>query len=181
MCHDARVPSVRCGGQLCGVVMKTLTWIDPRCDRARWPAGSWDDEPDKAQWQDEATGMACVAKRVPGLGHWCGYVGVTPDHPLHGKEYDDADVAVHGGLTFAAGCQEGQPAQTVCHVPDDGEPEHLWWFGFDCAHCDDYSPSDAQRERERPESYWRINSRAHYRTFDYVRTQCTNLARQLKA
>jgi hypothetical protein len=159
--------------------MNTLTWIDPRCDRSGWPAGPWNDEPDKVQWRDAATSMPCVAKRASQFGHWCGYVGVAPTHPLHGKEYDDLDIAVHGGLTFAAGCQDGPPAQTVCHVPDAGEPEHLWWFGFDCAHCDDYSPYDAQRAKERPETFWRINGASQYRDLRYVQAQCANLARQL--
>ena len=36
----------------------------------------------------------------------CGYVGVGPGHPSHGVHYDNVDVSVHGGLTFADGCHE---------------------------------------------------------------------------
>src|SRR5690606_18441494 len=152
-----------------------------------WGDGPWQDEPDKKQWQDEATGLPCLAVRDPG-GHWCGYVGVAPDHPWHGKDYDSCGMLeAHGGITFASGCadqsegrwrqmrglaeeyrreartyprgaaaqwltewlpvlndypawREHVAATSVCHVADAGEPDHVWWFGFDCAHCDDLSP-----------------------------------------
>ena len=38
------------------------------------------------------------------LGSWCGYVGVRGNHPAAGKDYDDLDVLVHGGLTYADYC-----------------------------------------------------------------------------
>src|SRR5690349_7808688 len=86
--------------------METIEYINPKCDRSKWPAGEWDGEPDKKQWQDKATGLPCLANRQPRTGHWCGYVGVPKSHPLYGKEYDKADVDVHWGLTFSDKCQE---------------------------------------------------------------------------
>lgn len=86
-------------------------------DKSKWPRGPWDDEPDKVQWQDEATGLPCLIVRSP-VGALCGYVGVPPDHPWHGKEYDDEaliGVEVHGGLSFAAFCQPGPENQSICH------------------------------------------------------------------
>src|SRR5258708_7790184 len=74
-------------------------------DKSEWGPGQWLDEPDKIQWQDEATGLPCLVVRGP-VGALCGYVGVAPNHSLHGKGYDDCDVDVHGGLTFAHGCAE---------------------------------------------------------------------------
>jgi|SRR5579884_668190 len=60
------------------------------------------------------------------LGYRCGYVRVPRGHPWHGKDFDQIDADVHGGLTFAeadAECDKGS---------DDG-----WWIGFDCAHAGD--------------------------------------------
>jgi hypothetical protein len=158
-----------------------MTWIDPRCDRSQWPPGEWDHEPDKVQWTDKATGLSCLAKRHPRSGHWCGYVGVSESHPWHGKSYDDLPdygPSVHGGLTFADSCQEGPPAETICHVPAPGDPEHLWWFGFDCAHCFDQSPEDHVRARE--DSFWSLDPTTQYRALWYVRSECGRLAWQIK-
>ena len=158
--------------------MTIQTWIDPRVDRSKWPTGEWDGEPDKVQWTDEATGMTCLAKRHQRSGHWCGYVGVGQDHPLHGKGYYDPDVDVHGGLTYAAMCMEGPPAETVCHIPAPGTPAHLYWFGFDCHHAWDYSPLDKVYEAERGYPFT-VGSDAHYRTLEFVKRQCASLAAQL--
>lgn len=162
--------------------MNERTWIDPRCDRSKWPAGAWDGEPDKVQWKDAGTGLACLAKRHQRSGHWCGYVGVAPDHPWHGKGYDalpDYGPSVHGGLTFAADCQEGPPEETVCHIPDPGEPEHLWWFGFDCAHSGDRSPQDEVYARDRGHPFTRSMDET-YKALGYVRAECGRLAAQVK-
>lgn len=54
-----------------------------------------------------------------------GYVGVPKNHPDYGKEYDDVEVEVHGGLTF---CVEGKDGDDLFPFVD------VWWFGFDTAH-----------------------------------------------
>src|SRR5215831_16238351 len=77
-------------------------------ENEQWGPGPWDQEPDKCQWIDEATGLDCMALRNR-MGAWCGYVGIPPEHPLHGLDYDDVgtwDFEVHGGLTFADRCDE---------------------------------------------------------------------------
>jgi hypothetical protein len=143
-------------------------------DRSGWGSGPWDGEPDKVQWVDAATGLDCLAVRAPG-GHWCGYVGVPPEHPWHGLDYDaDAllDVDVHGGLTYAAACQEDASEQdAICHVPLNGRPDSVWWFGFDCAHLGDLSPKYARDAPIRDEVYRRL---------DYVKCETADLARQLQ-
>ena len=106
--------------------------------------GPWKDEPDKAQWVDKGTGLDALAVRS-GKGVWCGYVGVPPDHPWYGKsaeglpiagvEVDYSDVCVEGG--------EDQPQ--VCHVPEPGRPERVWWLGWHNAHAGDLVPGDAAR------------------------------------
>jgi hypothetical protein len=147
--------------------MSEQIWINDKIDRSEWDRGPWDSEPDKVQWKDGATGLDCLAVRHPHSGHWCGYVGVPPGHLLHGKGYDTPAVyphgegcesgdesyhysctpggvlSAHGDLTFADECQEADaPCRGVCHVAAPGEPDKLWWLGFDCAHCDDASPRD---------------------------------------
>lgn len=118
--------------------MEQREWYDlPRL--REFGEGPWDREPDKVQWQSE-TGMACMIRRGP-MGAWCGYVGVAPGHRWFEVGYNeiDLDVDVHGGLTYSAAC-DGDEESGVCHVPGPGEPETLWWLGFDCAHTFDLVP-----------------------------------------
>ena len=144
-------------------------------DKAGWGAGPWLAEPDKRQWQDEATGLPCLIVRGPS-GALCGYVGVQKGHAAHGADYDAVEVDVHGGLTYAGVCQHGDdPARGVCHIPGAGEPDDVWWFGFDCAHAFDLSPAYAHYER--PPSPW--SKPDEYRDVDYVTEQVTQLAAQL--
>ena len=163
-------------------------------DKTTWGSGPWQSEPDKLQWQDEATGLPCLVVRN-WRGNLCGYVGVPSSHPAHGKPYStwnyDYDgnklpttavveainnIEVHGGLTFASGCGHGDDESTgVCHVPAAGEPDDAHWFGFDCAHSWDLSPGHAA-------SYPQFCcDDTEYRTLPYVQDECRELARQLAA
>lgn len=144
-----------------------------------WPKGEWDNEPDKVQWPDPDTGLPCLAVRHRRSGHWCGYVGVSESHPFFQKDYEAPSVEVHGGLTFADMCHAGNTeAEGVCHIPAAGEPAHVWWFGFDCAHAWDYSPSDMKRYLE-GEQFYKCDSDSSYKTLAYVKYQCASLASQL--
>jgi hypothetical protein len=100
--------------------------------KASLPPGEWQNEPDRIEWR--VGDFACLMVRGFNAA-WCGYVGVSPGHPWHGQHYDDVPVDVHGQLTYGKEC-----AGRICHVPRDGEPEHLWWLGFDCAHGYDATP-----------------------------------------
>ena len=86
--------------------------IDNINDRSGWPSGEWDKEPDRATWVHEATGARCTMLRGA-LGNWCGYVGINGNHPCAGKDYDDLDVSVHGGLTYAAYCHAMQEDEWI--------------------------------------------------------------------
>jgi len=115
-------------------------------DKSDWPRGEWDNEPDKVQFQDAATGLPCLIVRGPS-GALCGYVGVSEGHRLFGVEYDSARtledeyLECHGGLTFSDHCRPStDESHGICHLPDEGEPDHVWWFGFDCAHGCDVCP-----------------------------------------
>jgi hypothetical protein len=91
-------------------------------------------------------------------------------------EYPD----VHGGLTYADACgHSDHPSRGICHIPAPGEPDGLWWFGFDCAHSGDWSPEDAVRERDRPEACWKNSWDARYRTLQYVKSNCARFATQI--
>jgi hypothetical protein len=109
---------------------------DRSYDKTRWGHGEWDKEPDRVDFVH--VGFACFILRNP-MGVWCGYVGVDKTHPHYGADYEGIDVTAHGGLTYASKC-DGD----ICHVPEPGMPDDVWWFGFDCAHADDYVPSMGQ-------------------------------------
>lgn len=72
-------------------------------DKSQWGNGPWQSEPDKKQWRDAETGFPCLIVRGPS-GALCGYVGVPRSHPAFEKDYNDVDVEVHWGLTFASKC-----------------------------------------------------------------------------
>ncbi len=138
--------------------------------KAQWAEGPWHNEPDHAEFRRGK--FPCILHRSPVTGSWCGYVGIPPGHPWHRKPYDSIDADVHGGLTYSDECQGH-----VCHKPEPGEPNDVWWFGFDCAHGGDTSPAmDALRQSYRPgRERW---PGEQYRTLDYVRQETENLADQ---
>jgi hypothetical protein len=147
-------------------------------DRTEWPVGEWDREPDKMQWVDEATGLPCLIHRGR-FGAWCGYVGVSETHPVYECDHEAVDIAVHGGLTFSSHCDPQHDEATgrgICHVPAPGEPDNVWWLGFDCAHCFDFSPgipklvADVRGDSGLSETY---------RNMAYAREQTRLLAQQL--
>ena len=163
--------------------------------RDGWAPGPWDSEDDRYEWRTVA-GLTGLIIRGP-LGALCGYVGVEPGHVAYGRSWDSADsyergedgtidydrpkdnpvrdLEVHGGVTYAEHC-----AGQICHVPAPGEPEHLWWIGFDCAHAHDVSPeSDAYWARlGQPSMRYDHSS---YRDVAYVRAEVESLSAQLAA
>ena len=148
----------------------TFTFID----KAAWKRGPWDSEPDKIVWVDKATGLDCMIHRGPG-GALCGYVGVSEGHPLFKRVYHDVHAPVHGGLTFSAPCSEDGCEITgrgICHDPQPGRPEHVWWFGFDCAHSFDYAPGFALYGFASPDD--------EYRDIEYLVGEVQGLAANIK-
>ena len=145
-------------------------------DKTGWADGPWLTEPDKVQWYDEATGMACLIVRSGFTGCLCGYVGVEPDHPVYEVDYGDVEevmgIRVHGGLTYASKC-----VGHICHMPDPGRSDDLWWLGFDCGHAWDVAPG--MRARDAIRGWKAIEADQTYRDLSYVRAECTRLAAQL--
>ena len=148
------------------------TWTNR--DKSEWPDGPWDDEADKYQWIDDATGLDCLIVRGP-AGALCGYVGVPESHSLFDVEYMDTyekfiDLNAHGGITFSSRCDPGEAeGENICHT---GEVTNatVWWFGFDCAHSGDLIPAYD----------WTFEGNNIYRKVPYVTEEVTSLASQLK-
>jgi len=156
--------------------------IEHKVDRSGWDSGPWDDEPDREEWR--AHGMPCLIVRASSTGALCGYVGVPPGHPLHGKSYGNAAVDaldVHGGITFGDKC--GAVA-VICHVPLPGEPDAVWWLGFDCSHAGDSTPQGAPDSPFSGMSFFGMDDFGYcgdedYCDIAYVRTETEKLAAQL--
>lgn len=156
-------------------------------DKCEWERGPWDNEPDKVQMRDEVTGLPCLIVRGPS-GALCGYVGVPAGHPWHGVHYNNVGLyegpdrydpdwypEVHGGLTYSDSCRHDESsAEGICHVPQNGEADDVWWLGFDCAHLHDYTRMSSPasfRERD-------PHSADVYRDIEYVKAECAKLASQ---
>ncbi len=149
----------------------------------------WEAEPDKVVWVDDATGLDCMVHRGP-AGALCGYVGVPEGHPWFGVDYmrpvgavdvlmdwDDefaltpcGAISVHGGLTYSDHCQGD-----ICHQPQPGRPEKVWWFGFDCAHAGDLVPGLVEVWAE---AGLGIDSET-YKNIAFVKREVEHLAQQL--
>lgn len=139
------------------------------------PPGPWHDEPDHVDF--EHAGHACILHRGP-AGAWCGYVAVPPGHPWHGRDFNwdnGVDADVHGGLTYAARCQG-----SICHVAKPGDPDDVWWLGFDCNHHGDLDLQKVTESNGRESVYdgyfWLT-----YRTVEYARRETEQLAEQARA
>jgi hypothetical protein len=139
-----------------------------KADRSKWKAGPWDGESDREEFTT-AAGLPALLVRNPWSGAWCGYVAISPGHPLHGKGNEDTDdVNVHGGITFAGPCRGH-----VCHVPKPGESDNVWWLGFDTNHGGDATPAGWGGEI--------VAGYQDYRDEAYLRQECESLAAQLVA
>lgn len=156
--------------------MKTISYYTQ--DKSKWGPGAWQNEPDKKQWLDPETGYPCLIVRAEVTGALCGYVGVSTSNKMFGKDYNDADVDVHGGLTFAGFCHENfDQSRGICHT--DENHQKVWWQGFDCAHAWDLSPAMRAKMHEIM-GFRQPYIDETYRDFDYVTKQVTELAAQLK-
>jgi hypothetical protein len=134
--------------------------------------GPWQHEPDRVEWR--AHGFPCLIVRTQRSGHLCGYVGVEPGHPWHGVKWASYETElpephVHGGITFSKECHG-----RVCHVARPGEPERVWWHGFDALHCDDLAPEHLAIRG----TFRAMADGAIYRSVEYMVRECERLAEQ---
>jgi hypothetical protein len=138
-----------------------------------WARGEWDDEPDRMDFIH--AGYSCFILRNQ-LGNLCGYVGIPQEHPSYGADPSNVDVDVHGGLTYAGKCNGH-----ICHVPEPGMPDDVWWFGFDCGHYEDLCPFTA--EAVHAIGFGAGVNRAidvTYKNMAYVMQEVKSLAEQLR-
>jgi hypothetical protein len=165
--------------------------------KSRWGPGPWQDEPDRLEWKDERTGLACKIIRNTAFGNLCGYVGVPPTHPYSGWDFSDnikltpndlkdatlEDIGIFDAFVYAM--QGGTTRGTIplgmtlkAHwgITFSGQMINdaaaLWWFGFDCGHCDDFSPGLSRAGLHLPHQI--------YRDIEYVKKEVTALAFQLR-
>lgn len=150
--------------------------LTPAIKLEKWGAGAWVDEPDHLAF--EHVGMSCILHRHPSSGHWCGYVAVPPGHPWHGKdgysENQEIGLEVHGGPTYGDKC-DGE----ICHVAKPGEPDDVWWIGFDCAHSGDLAPCSVKMDARLGFDH-RFRSRDSYKTIDYITQETKRAAEQAR-
>lgn len=162
-------------------------------DMSKMPVGEWTEEPEQDDF--ESHGLTCAMRRNHS-GSWCGYVGVPPEHPLHGKNYNekikvtkdtlerpiDIDKVGVINLFCAAMGDESKDGWIDCVLwfdvhggltysgkgwpSDDG----LWYFGFDCSHYGDLSPRNYGNS---------VFGDGMYRNHEYVHREVENLAAQL--
>jgi hypothetical protein len=113
-------------------------------------------------WEWEYLNFKCSIKRNHSLA-LCGYVGVSKRNELFGK--DGEKLWAHGGISFSH------------HMED----EEIWWFGFDCSHGGDLSPSFVMGEFAAltGAQFMDFNLKATYRDFEYVKEVVQDLAEQL--
>ncbi len=145
-------------------------------DKSKWQEGPWKQEADRKEWEHE--GFPCLIVRVESHGALCGYVAVPPGHPWHGKDYDSVEAEVHGGLTYGSKCHGA-----VCHVPKPGEPDDVFWLGFDHAHAGDFCPGQKTYQDRQYATLFggddgSFMADGTYRDMDYVTQQVNSLAEQ---
>jgi hypothetical protein len=132
----------------------------------------WETEPSEAEWVDEPTKYKCRIVRNEHTGTLCGYVGIPKGHKLYGMSYQDAEkdfpFHIHGGLTYSGQLGGGNVF--------DG-----WYFGFDTAHVDDFSPRLAIQMLRWAKTDGVVNYHKEetYRTWDYVQKHVGRLSAAL--
>lgn len=104
------------------------------------------------------------------MGHRCGYVVLPSNHICNGLDYDEINVSVHGGLTYADK-----------DYIDNGND---YMIGFDCAHCYDASDYEALDKYGLGENMPlglrnMLHNDGEIRTLDYVKKECESLIEQL--
>lgn len=155
-----------------------------------------------------AHGLRCVVLMTD-MGHRCGYVGIPPNHPLHGLDYSEPSPVLDAAweqaklgpigkrgiipMLFHVGQAQAHPAARVVFDVHgsltfaDSDPRYpvpndgLWWFGFDCAHAGD--APDVERIVNAPTRgiCRRLPQTGVVRSQEYLEEECRKLAEQLAA
>lgn len=113
----------------------------------------WESEPDEIN--ENIHGYNIQIKRHKSLKHLCGYVLLKNTHSCYGKQYNNINVRVHGGLTYSE---------------KDGE---YWKIGFDCAHDGDLVPGFTDLG-------FSSFADGKYKNINYVKMELARLIEQLE-
>jgi hypothetical protein len=113
---------------------------------------------------------------------------VRSDHKRCAAAYElnhspESVLRVHGGLTYSGKCQGA-----ICHMPKPGQPDNVWWFGFDCSHAGDLAPRmvaltkslNLKFKMPKP-AEWAMRDWEKYRNMAYAKAETEHLAEQLAA
>jgi len=167
----------------------------------------WETEPDREDFVHAE--LPCLILRGP-MKALCGYVGVPPSHPVYQKEYNDIDVAVHGGLTFShlggfRKIYQKSTASPPWNPPDCpvGSPEMIDWLNQSATYLHErciVERLEPDPKDKWPEGFWWVGfDCAHdrdfvpsideiiaghsgvYRNWAWVKAETQRLAEQLAA
>lgn len=138
----------------------------------------------------EHAGLKCLIFRMPIMGHLCGYVGITQEHPWYGKQYSQCLKGCKGKAskyfkrhdirTYDCTWGEDSHPSPECLISVHGGLTFsgegggeiwlsgYWWFGFDAAHYGDMVPKICSKD-------------GIYRDMEYMRHETERLAEQLAA
>jgi len=165
-------------------------------------------KPYKVEKHWQAFGCECVVIMTD-MGHRCGYAGIREKHPLYGCEYHDnspflekwrdvlmkEEVGKRGPFTMF--CWDGEVISPeiwfnvhfgLTFSGGDGkypiELNGIWWYGYDCGHCDDKRsiPDISNIEFRMLEQKFQnecMDDHRVVRSLEYCITECENLAKQL--
>lgn len=138
--------------------------------------GEWNSEPNRVQFVH--AGLDCLVIRNPSVLNWCGYVGVPKGNRFYGTDDPECELDVHGGITYASPCH-----MHICHKPEDGRSDDVWWLGFDCGHFLDLLPTHTVIMKRAME-FRNLNQEerrlwGEYRNQAYVMAETRRLAEQI--
>ena len=126
---------------------------------------------EERRWAEMSIRMNEMFVRWEKQGHYgksspCSHYDARPEGILE----------VHGGITYSNACHGD-----ICHIPREGEPHEVWWFGFDCAHSGDVSPlMDKTLNDLMPERAESLRGYGEsYKDLAYVKDEVESLALQL--
>lgn len=118
-------------------------------------------------------------------GTRCGYVAIDAEHPfsksVNEGSYDDVDLTIHGGVTFAGREHDAKALLGDNHCDD-------LWIGFDAAHSGDMQDLEAMRlafPNSRLTAFYLENPRHRFeyyatvKSLAYMEEECRYLINQV--
>lgn len=121
-------------------------------------------------------GYACRIIRSLSLMSLLGYVAIEKNHVFYNVGYDDINIDVHGGLTYASNKQPPTVVKDTMTnkldyitMPHHNKPKNAWWVGFDCSHYGDIIPAHPLLS----------NGQDTYKGIEFVKNEIKGMVNQL--